>query len=62
MQDQCQKTKYVRKSYNFKVIISKRSISKMILKNNVALVTGGASGLGRPTVEHFVNNGAKEAI
>ena len=34
----------------------------MILKNNVALVTGGASGLGRATVEHFVNNGAKVAI
>ena len=34
----------------------------MILKNNIALVTGGASGLGRATVEHFVSCGAKVAI
>ena len=34
----------------------------MNLKNNIALVTGGASGLGRATVEHFVTCGAKVAI
>ena len=34
----------------------------MDLNNNVALVTGGASGLGRGAVEHFVKNGAKSAI
>ena len=34
----------------------------MDLNNNVALVTGGASGLGRGAVEHFVKNGAKVAI
>ena len=34
----------------------------MDLSNNVALVTGGASGLGRGAVEHFVKNGAKVAI
>ena len=34
----------------------------MDLKNNVALVTGGASGLGRGTVEHFVSKGCKVAI
>jgi NAD(P)-dependent dehydrogenase (short-subunit alcohol dehydrogenase family) len=31
----------------------------MNLENNVALVTGGASGLGRGTVEYFVSKGAK---
>ena len=34
----------------------------MDLKNNVALVTGGASGLGRGTVEYLVSKGAKVAI
>ena len=34
----------------------------MDLNNNVALVTGGASGLGRGAVEHFVKSGAKVAI
>ena len=34
----------------------------MDLKNNIALVTGGASGLGRGTVEHFVSKGCKVAI
>jgi NAD(P)-dependent dehydrogenase (short-subunit alcohol dehydrogenase family) len=34
----------------------------MDLNNNVALVTGGASGLGRGAVEHFVKKGAKVAI
>jgi len=34
----------------------------MNLKNNVALVTGGASGLGRGTVEYFVSKGAKAVI
>ena len=34
----------------------------MNLENNVALVTGGASGLGRGTVEYFVSKGAKAVI
>lgn len=34
----------------------------MQLKNSVAIVTGGASGLGRGTVEKFVAEGAKVAI
>jgi 3-hydroxyacyl-CoA dehydrogenase/3-hydroxy-2-methylbutyryl-CoA dehydrogenase len=34
----------------------------MDLKNNIALITGGASGLGRGTVEHFVSRGCKVAI
>ena len=34
----------------------------MEIKNNVAAITGGASGLGRAAVEHFVANGAKVAI
>jgi NAD(P)-dependent dehydrogenase (short-subunit alcohol dehydrogenase family) len=34
----------------------------MKLKNKVAIVTGGASGLGRATVENFVGNGARVAI
>ena len=34
----------------------------MDIKNNIAAVTGGASGLGRAAVEHFVANGAKVAI
>ena len=34
----------------------------MELKNKVALVTGGASGLGGATVERFVSLGAKAAI
>ena len=34
----------------------------MDIKNNVALVTGGASGLGRGAVEFLVKNGAKVAI
>ena len=29
----------------------------MEIKDNVALVTGGASGLGRAAVEHIVANG-----
>ena len=34
----------------------------MDIKNNVALVTGGASGLGRGAVEFLIKNGAKVAI
>ena len=34
----------------------------MNLNNKVALVTGGASGLGQATVENFVNAGAKVII
>lgn len=33
-----------------------------MLKNTVALITGGSSGLGRGTVERFVRNGAKVII
>ncbi|XP_058802411.1 3-hydroxyacyl-CoA dehydrogenase type-2-like [Phymastichus coffea] len=33
-----------------------------MIKNTVALVTGGASGLGRGTVERFVKHGAKVII
>ena len=34
----------------------------MEIKNAVALVTGGASGLGRATVENFIQHGAKAII
>lgn len=34
----------------------------MDLKEKVAVITGGASGLGRATVKRFVANGAKAAI
>ena len=34
----------------------------MDLNNKVALVTGGASGLGQATVENFVAGGAKVVI
>jgi NAD(P)-dependent dehydrogenase (short-subunit alcohol dehydrogenase family) len=34
----------------------------MELKNKVAVVTGGASGLGRATVENFVRGGGRAAI
>ena len=34
----------------------------MDLNNKIALVTGGASGLGQATVEAFVKNGAKVVI
>jgi 3-hydroxyacyl-CoA dehydrogenase/3-hydroxy-2-methylbutyryl-CoA dehydrogenase len=34
----------------------------MNIKNKVAVVTGGASGLGRATVETFVQSGCRVAI
>ena len=34
----------------------------MELKNSIALVTGGASGLGQATVEEFVSKGVKVVI
>ena len=34
----------------------------MDINNKVALVTGGASGLGQATVEKLVSKGAKVAI
>ncbi|MDX1670491.1 MAG: SDR family NAD(P)-dependent oxidoreductase, partial [Limnobacter sp.] len=34
----------------------------MDLSNKVAVVTGGASGLGQATVEQFIAKGAKVAI
>jgi NAD(P)-dependent dehydrogenase (short-subunit alcohol dehydrogenase family) len=34
----------------------------MHIKNKVAVITGGASGLGQATARHFVNLGAKVAI
>ena len=34
----------------------------MDLNNKVALVTGGASGLGQATVEAYVDKGAKAVI
>jgi 3-hydroxyacyl-CoA dehydrogenase / 3-hydroxy-2-methylbutyryl-CoA dehydrogenase len=34
----------------------------MIVKNSVAVVTGGASGLGEACVRHLLNKGAKVAI
>ncbi|MEH6571295.1 MAG: SDR family NAD(P)-dependent oxidoreductase, partial [Halioglobus sp.] len=34
----------------------------MDLKDKVAVITGGASGLGRAAVRRFVANGAKVAI
>lgn len=34
----------------------------MKIAGSVALITGGASGLGEATVRHFVNNGAKVTI
>ena len=34
----------------------------MELKDKVAVITGGASGLGRAAVRRFVANGAKAAI
>ena len=34
----------------------------MIYKNLVGLVTGGASGLGKATVERFVKEGAKVTL
>ncbi|MFT7368569.1 MAG: 3-hydroxyacyl-CoA dehydrogenase/3-hydroxy-2-methylbutyryl-CoA dehydrogenase, partial [Oceanospirillaceae bacterium] len=34
----------------------------MDLQNKVAVVTGGASGLGKATVENFIAGGAKVAI
>ncbi len=34
----------------------------MEIKDNIALITGGASGLGRAAVEHIVTNGGKAAI
>ena len=44
------------------ILITIKGSNYMDLKNNIALVTGGASGLGRGTVEHFVSRGCKVAI
>src|SRR5262245_40153916 len=35
---------------------------KALLTNKVAIVTGGASGIGRATVELFVEHGAKVVV
>ena len=38
------------------------NISFYLLQGTVALVTGGASGLGRGTVERFIKQGAKVIV
>lgn len=38
------------------------TVHKMALRNVIALVTGGASGLGRATVERIVEQGGKAVI
>ena len=40
----------------------KLSDSKKMLKNVVGLVTGGASGLGRATVERIVREGGRVTL
>ena len=47
--------------YIKKVIIFSKFRSKYGSNNKVALVTGGASGLGQATVEAYVAKGAKQS-
>jgi 3-hydroxyacyl-CoA dehydrogenase/3-hydroxy-2-methylbutyryl-CoA dehydrogenase len=46
----------------FEIYINWRGVKKMEINNKVAIVTGGASGLGKACVEMFVAHGARVAI